>query len=127
ADVRAAAKKEGYTAHAFDDFARMLHHTYQPLDAASAAQLKRLYPAGFAANHTDHYAIASLQVPPAYRTTVLEQLSQVSGITVTDRQQGASRLLEILNSDFNGIALYSSLIVFFALLIGYGRIELALM
>ncbi len=127
ADINAAARQEGYTAHAFDDFVRILNHAYDPLDATSSEQLKRLYPAGFATNDTDHYVITSLQVPPAYRTTVLEQLSKIPGITVTDRQQGASRLLEILNSDFNGIALYSSMIVLFALLIGYGRIELALM
>ena len=127
ADIRAAARQEGYAAHAFDGFEALLHKTYRPLDTPSAALLKTLFPGGFARDGDSHFAIAALKVPPEHRKAVLQRLSQQPGITVTDRQQSALQLLEILNKDFGNIALYSSLIVFLALLVGYGRIELALM
>ncbi len=127
ADISAAAKEEGYNIHAFEGFAQRMDKAYTPLDSTSVSLLKQLYPGGFATDDSHHYAIAALQVTAAHREEVFKQVSQIPEITVTDRQQGASQLLEILNTDFNSIALYSSLIVFFALLIGYGRIELALM
>jgi hypothetical protein len=64
-------------------------------------------------------------VPPQHRSAVLAALKGSDEIIVTDRQQGASQMVRLLNADFQSIALYSSLIVFFALLLAYGRIELA--
>ena len=47
-------------------------------------------------------------------------------VTVLDKQYLTSRFVEIINDDFTRIALMTSLLVFFVLLIVYGRIELTL-
>ncbi len=125
--IHTAALNNGFNKRAFENFTEGLTKPVAALDSGDIAILKRLFPAGFATSDTGNYIIASLQVPEEYRSTVMEQLKTIPEITVTDRQQGAVALLRILNDDFNNIALYSSLIVFFALLIGYGRIELAIM
>ncbi|MBS1690593.1 MAG: MMPL family transporter, partial [Bacteroidetes bacterium] len=88
--------------------------------------LKSFYPGSFATDKNNRYAIAAIKVPQEHRKEVFAALSRQNSVTVTDKQQSAAQLVKVLNSDFNSIALYSTLIVFFALLIGYGRIELTL-
>src|SRR5690606_11452750 len=107
-------------------FENTLSKEYTHFDDESTTVLKSLFPGGFSVSDDEHYAIAALKVPAEYRDEVFNKLEQQTDVTVTDRQQGASQLVDILNTDFTNIAIYSSLIVFFALLLGYGRIELAI-
>lgn len=124
--VNSAAVQSGFAANAFAGFEETITKSYQPLDDESVAVLKTLFPSSFSGNADEHYAIAALKVPAQHRKQVFEALEKQDVVTVTDRQQGASQLVDILKTDFTDIAIYSSLIVFFALLIGYGRIELAI-
>lgn len=124
--INVEAPKLGFNTTAFGVFEQTINSAPALLDSSSVAVLKSFFPGGFSADTSSHYAIAALRVAPANRETVFDLLKNNKSITVTDRQQGASQLVKILNNDFNSIALYSSLIVFFALLIGYGRFELAI-
>jgi 1-acyl-sn-glycerol-3-phosphate acyltransferase len=124
--IRDAAHEEGFSPDAFTGFEAALDSRPGLLHAGSVERLKMLFPGGFSeGNNGLKYAVASLKVPQQHRQAVLAALSGVHGIIVTDRQQGASRMAQILTDDFQSVALYSSMIVFFALLIAYGRIELA--
>ncbi|WP_276134090.1 trifunctional MMPL family transporter/lysophospholipid acyltransferase/class I SAM-dependent methyltransferase [Polluticoccus soli] len=124
--VNQSAQQQGFTTTAFASFPETLNKQYTALDEATVSQLKALYPGGFSLGDGKHYAIAALKVAQEHRKQVFDALSGIDGVTITDRQQGALQLVDILNKDFTSIALYSSLIVFFALLIGYGRFELAI-
>lgn len=124
--IHEAARKNGFAENAFSSFAATIDKNYQPLDTSAVTILKTFFPGSFTFDKDNRYAIAALRVPAEYRRQVFDYLSQQGAVTVTDRQQGATQLVAILNTDFNNIAIYSSFIVFFALLIGYGRIELAL-
>lgn len=124
--VQVAAVQTGFNADAFTGFSNTLNNNYEPFTAEETILLKSLYPGSFTSDSANQYAIASLKVAPEYRKRVFDYLSKQNTVTVTDRQQGATQLVDILNKDFTNIAIYSSLIVFFALLIGYGRIELAI-
>lgn len=124
--VNSAATQTGFTASAFEGFNNTLSKSYAPLDADAVKVLKSLFPGGFSSSADNKYAIAALKVPQEHRKEVFDYLSKQDAVTVTDRQQGAVQLVNILSNDFTNIAVYSSLIVFFALLIGYGRIELAI-
>lgn len=127
AAIRQAARDEGYAPDAFADFEQHLAEPVQPFDSSELAVLKSLFPGGFAEEEAGRsHTVAALKVPAEHRKEVLQAFQKIPGLTVTDRQQGASELVRLLNADFQSIALYSSLIVFFALLIAYGRIELAL-
>lgn len=126
--INTFAPKYGFHAAAFTSFYERLNTNYTTLDSQARGALRSLFPGGFAADEESQYAIASLRVPQEYRQQIFEELSYGNEhLTVTDRQKGAEQLVDILKEDFNSIALYSSMIVFFALLIGYGRIELAIM
>jgi len=124
--VNKAAGELGYNTAAFGAFNTTINKVYTTFDSNSDKVLKGLYPASFSAGNNNHYAIAALKVPQEHRKEVFDYLSKHKEVTITDKQQGAVQLVGVLNNDFNRIAIYSSLIVFFALLLGYGRIELAL-
>jgi 1-acyl-sn-glycerol-3-phosphate acyltransferase len=115
----------GYNAEAFSSFEQLLKNKPEALGEDATKVLRSLFPNGFSKDK--RHAIAALKVPQEHRKEVFKALAAEEDVTVTDRQQGAIQLVDILKKDFNSIALISSLIVFFALLIGYGRIELALM
>lgn len=126
-EIDASASPLGFNTEVLlSGFEETLGRNYTVLDTASVTVLRSLFPGGFSADAADHYAIAALKVPAEHRREVFRALEQEKTVTITDRQQGAVQLVGILNQDFNKIALYSSLIVFFALLIGYGRLELAI-
>lgn len=122
----AAAASLGFSDAAVQGFEATIGKAYAPFNPGSVQVLKSLFPGGFSVGTGNHYAIAALKVPAGHRKDVFKTLEQQSSVTVTDRQQGAAQLVHILNKDFNRIAIYSSLIVFLALLIGYGRFELAI-
>lgn len=127
ASVNTAAQELGYNTAAFSGFNESLTKQYQPLDTSATNILKMLFPGGFSPDKKNRYAIAALKVPAIHRKQVFDVLGKQHEVTVTDKQQGAVQMVKLLNADFNNIALYTTFIVFFALLIGYGRIELALM
>ena len=126
-NVTESATATGFNPQAFATYPETIHKDYAPLDQSSVAVLKSLFPGGFSVDTNVHYAIASLRVSQENRQAVFDEFDDQDQITVTDRQQGATQLVDLLDQDFNRIAVYSSMIVFLALLIGYGRFELAIM
>ncbi len=125
-DVLKYATEAGFSSHAFDDFNRTLHQTYTTFDSSTISFFKDLMPTAVSEQKGKHYAVATLKVAPEYRKEVLTTLEQQKNIVVTDRQSVSEKLLDLLKQDFNHILIYSALLVFVALLIAYGRIELAL-
>lgn len=126
ASVNTYAIANGYNADAFAGFNDVLNKKYESFNPETVTVLKSLFPGSFSSDSDNHYAIAALKVPQEHRKQVFDYLATHKEVTITDRQQGATQLVGILNKDFTNIAIYSSLIVFFALLLGYGRIELAI-
>ena len=57
---------------------------------------------------------------------IQEGLVLIEGVSAFNKSEIATELIAIVKSDFNFILLVSSILVFFSLLIIYGRIELAL-
>ncbi|MEO6833508.1 MAG: MMPL family transporter [Chitinophagaceae bacterium] len=125
--VTNAAAKEGFAKDAFSNYFASLAEVPKKIDTADITLLQNLFPGGFSNNGKGtFYAVAALKTEPSKRAELRDDLIKHPGIVVTDRQQVASQMVQLLNNDFQNIALYSSLIVFFALLIAYGRIELAI-
>lgn len=58
---------------------------------------------------------------------VKSELRKLAGVEIFDRTETASAMLSSVKNDFNYLLLTSSLIVFFTLLLIYGRIELTLL
>lgn len=124
--VNNAAIVAGFSSNAFDQFRGTLTKSYGLFDNDARKLVTTLVPTALNEKERVHYAIAALKVEPGSRQEVLRAFESSNQVTVTDRQSVSERLLSLLGKDFNQILLYSGLLVFLALLIAYGRIELAL-
>ena len=129
ATIEAVAKSAvtaGFSADAFVQFENTINANYQQFDNEARQFLLQLLPNSISQKEGEHYAIASLKVAPNARKEVLKAFENNTQITATDRQSVTQRLLDLLKNDFTKILLCSGGLVFLALLIAYGRIELAL-
>lgn len=124
--VSEEAQVNGFSAGAFDAFAQTIQQDYTPFDREARDFLLQLFPNATGEKDGAHYAIASLKIEPHARAAVLKALASNKQVIATDRQSVSERLLDLLHQDFSKILLYSGLLVFLALLLAYGRIELAL-
>jgi len=124
--VRQEGMAAGFSAQAFNAFDQMLRKEYTPFDPEARTFLAGLLPSSISEKEGQHYAIAALKVEPGARKEVLQAFAEATEVTATDRQAVSERLLDLLKQDFNHLLLYSGALVFLALLIAYGRLELAL-
>ncbi|HEY0273034.1 MAG TPA: 1-acyl-sn-glycerol-3-phosphate acyltransferase [Chitinophaga sp.] len=116
-----------FSPSAFDAFAQLLDQPFTPLDAAAMQQLKSGSLNDFIIEkHGVVSVVTLLKVSAADKQKVYAALEHMPGTTVLDKQYAANRLVTVINNEFNSIAWMTSLLVFFALLLSYGRIELTL-
>ncbi|MBO9727684.1 MAG: 1-acyl-sn-glycerol-3-phosphate acyltransferase [Chitinophaga sp.] len=117
----------GFSNAAFNPFENMLNTAYQPLspDALKILRSGNLGDFIIQKNNTTSL-VTLLKVDPAHKQAVYNALENLPGTTVLDKQYAANRLVEVIKDEFNSIAWMTSLLVFTALLLSYGRIELAL-
>jgi len=121
---RSAAVSNGFTSYAFDPFLDQLHvdTALEPTEAVRAIS-------GEVVAHVNNEVIVAgrLMVPPqaieGLEQTVLEDQRSV----VLHRGMLNARIQQLVGSDLSNILWRTSLIVFLALLITYGRIELTLL
>lgn len=116
----------GFSADAFSPFYQTLQQPYTIFDKEAKDFLLQLFPNSTGSKDGMHYAIVALKIEPGARKQVLQSFNLNKEVIATDRQAVSERLLDLLKQDFNKILLYSGLLVFIALLIAYGRFELAL-
>lgn len=126
AAIREQAAQVGFSPGAFAAFEHTLSQEYTIYDTVTTALLQQMMPANLGQSDGQHYAIATLKVSPGSRATVLQAFTPKTEVIATDRQSVAERLLDLLQQDFNRILWISGSLVFLALLIAYGRLELAL-
>lgn len=119
--------KMGFSEKAFDAFGQLLDKDFQPLSANDTQLLQQGNLGDFIIRKNGNTSLVTLlKVDPAKKQAVYKALEELPGTTVLDKQYAANRLVEIIKDEFNSIAWMTSLLVFAALLISYGRIELAL-
>lgn len=71
--------------------------------------------------------LCRISIDQENKAEVYKELDKLSNTAVIDRGYFSSKMVESTSEDFNYILLVSSLIVFIALLISYGRLELTLL
>ena len=117
----------GYKAAAFEPFSQWLQQDFTPVPESDLQALRAGNLGDFITERKDRVSLVTLlKVDPAQKAAVYNALGEREHTTVLDKQYVANRLAEVIRNEFNSIAWMTSLLVFFALLISYGRIELAL-
>ena len=136
ADKKAALKKiliaEGaavkFREAAFNNFFTLLDKPYEVQPMSAFADLRKNFADDYIIE-SEHVkaVITSIKTPLANVPEVKQSFSQSNDWFVLDKQIIAIKFVEVLNSDFNTILTITALLVFFALLLSYGRIEPTLM
>jgi uncharacterized protein len=131
ATLLATLYKEGaalkFSAIAFDNFKNLLNKNFEPAGAEAMADVRKNFLDDYITEKPGKTSVVTLvKVAPGHKQAVYKAFENEPNITVLDKQYLSERFVEIINSDFSKIALMTSLLVFFVLLLMYGRIELTL-
>lgn len=120
---KAAAKEHGFVAEAFDPFIARLSAT---VPTTEAALLRAISGEVVVRGDQETIVAGRILVPPSEVPLLSEALVDVPGVSVLHRGLLGDRIAQLVGQDLERILVLTSLIVFLALLITYGRIELAL-
>lgn len=126
--IRRNAIKQGFKGNAFAPFENLLDNDfeicrYTPEELENVDVLSdRISVSGSAP-----ILVSSIVIDEADKESVYRQIESLGNTAVVDRAYFSAKMVTSAGEDFNYIIFVSSLIVFVALLISYGRIELTLM
>jgi 1-acyl-sn-glycerol-3-phosphate acyltransferase len=127
AALTAAGRRHKFSATAFQPWQDMVSKTYAPLSAGDEGVLRHAFLNNLIEESPGRVSVLSLLTTPNQRSGPLfEQFAHFPGVYVFDRQYITDTLVKVVNQEFTFIAFWTSLLVFLALLLSYGRIELAL-
>ena len=125
--------REGQTlkfkASAFDGFRDLLDKKFEPTTAEAVERFKQQFLSDYITEQPGKVSVITmLKSGPEHREQVYDRLIDdrlTDGRYILDKQYLTRQFVGMVQEDFNNIALYSSLLVFLALLMAHGRIELA--
>jgi 1-acyl-sn-glycerol-3-phosphate acyltransferase len=124
--VRRAGEQFKFSEVIFQNFEQLLSTNYVPAPIESFNAFKAAFFGDYIIEKDSAITLISLaNVAASAKPEVYEKL-QTSTSQAFDRQMLANVFVEYVHADFNLIVTITSLLVFIALLISYGRIELAL-
>jgi len=127
ARLTAAGAKHKFSAAAFQPFKELVSKTYTPLSTDDEAVLRGAFLNNLIEESPGKVSLLSLITTTPQRARELyAPFADFKGVYVFDRQYITDTLVKIVNQEFTFIAFWTSLLVFVALLLSYGRIELAL-
>ncbi|MCK6691984.1 MAG: 1-acyl-sn-glycerol-3-phosphate acyltransferase, partial [Thermoanaerobaculia bacterium] len=126
-------KQEGkglkYKASAFDGFRALLDKKFEPTPEEAVERFKRQFLSDYITEQPGKVSVITmLKSGPEHREQVYDRLTDdrlTDRRYILDKQYLTRQFVGMVQEDFNNIALYSSLLVFLALLLVHGRIELA--
>jgi 1-acyl-sn-glycerol-3-phosphate acyltransferase len=122
-----ASKQAGFKASGFDGFVRWLDKEFTPAGPDELPGLTTLFLDPYISEGEQLTTVTTiLKVRQEDKPLLYEALKGEAYSFIFDKQFLTSTFMDILNEDFNKLVIISLLIVFFVLLLSYGRIELAL-
>jgi 1-acyl-sn-glycerol-3-phosphate acyltransferase len=110
----------------FNPFWEMLEKRYNPITYNDENKAADVF-SDWITNEADvSMAISQIQLKEGEKESVYSQFSSQKGVVILDKPYFSSSFVNYIVEDFHFVLLVSSLIVFLALLLSYGRFELAL-
>ena len=117
----------GFSPIAFRAFSEMLSKSFNPLDSSETDFLRKGFADDYIISKNNQTSLVTLlKVSPEDKSSIYKTFAGDPQVTVIDREYLASRLVNIVSSDFNQIGWMTSILVFLVLFLTYGRIELTL-
>ncbi len=121
------ADKMGFEEGTFTDFKNILNKKYQIVSYADTSRFCQLFPDWISTSDDLNSFIAQVKIDNIHKRPVYDEIIKHNGIIAVDRAFFAGKMAEDVNHNFYLILYISGLLIFLALLLSYGRIELALM
>lgn len=110
----------------FNNFERLIAKQYKPADPKSFNSIRYAFFDDYIIERDNTTTVISLvNVDPQRKAEVYRQLEDVPAHAF-DRQMLTNLFVEYVNADFNFIVTFTAILVFTALFLSYGRIELTL-
>lgn len=126
--VEANAAALQFAPGCFSGFKVILDKAYQPITfSAKELAASPLFKDWASSVDSLSMLITQVSVKNQYKDEVYRQLGSGKDLVIVDRSYFAQKMAASVNSDFNLILGICSVLVFLALLLSYGRIELAVM
>lgn len=132
--INKTADSIGFSKSAFENFEKWINKDFSSVpqtlgEGLSVRQVLQLLGLSnlVEVNYSKTTLITTVIVQNENLEAVKKELRKIEGIEIFDRAETASSLLDLVKSDFNYILWISASIVFFTLLLIYGRIELTLL
>lgn len=123
-----AATKTGFKPEAFDYFKQLINNQFTPFNYSDSALSQIPVISEWISSSNGTYSVLSkINIKKENKEAVYRNLSDLYNVIVADRAFFSSKMVEQTNNDFNYILLISSAIVFIALFISYGRLELTIL
>jgi 1-acyl-sn-glycerol-3-phosphate acyltransferase len=127
ASLTAAGRPFNFSSTAFQPVDEMLNRSYNPLSIKTQKLLRKVLLNNFIEEKNGQvYILNLLTTTPESTRSVFKILGNTKHSYIFDRQYITHSLVSIVNQEFTFIAFWTSTLVFVALLLSYGRIELAL-
>lgn len=127
ASLNQSGRKAGYKKNAFNSFFSILDIETEKIDSADFHLLSNAVGKEAVTVSPEITTIVSvLKIPASARSEVYNLISKQLDTSLLDNKFLSSQLASIINADFDFIAIFTSLLVFLALLFTYGRIEMAM-
>ena len=130
ASVSAAVHREGsalhFSAGVLSQFDSLVTHRFAVADSAALSSFRAAFFDDYIIEKNGTATVISLaNVPPQHKPEVYAAL-QPTPANAFDKQMITNLFVEFVHADFSFIVTFTALLVFLALLISYGRIELTL-
>lgn len=128
-NIQAAARSFGFKEGTFDTFCQWLNQPFeeQKYQADANETSARLMNEWMTSADSISMLITQVRISDAAKDSVYQQFSTDNDVVIFDRAYFANKWVSAINDDFYLILYISSFLIFFALWISYGRIELTLM
>jgi uncharacterized protein len=125
-EVRGKGAELKFSNQVIQNFETLISKDYEVASAPMMSQIRAAFFDDYIIEKNGAVTVISLaNVNPVNKQNLYERL-QHSPVHAFDRQMLTNLFVEYVNADFNFIVTFTAVLVFFALLLLYGRIELTL-
>ena len=123
-----AATAKGFKSGAFARFEELISREYTPC-GYTAEEIGAIPIVAEWVSHNEDFSslMCRVVVDESNKQELYAEIDELANTTIIDRSYFSAKMVEATSNDFNYILLMSSLIVFVALFLSYGRIELTLL
>jgi len=122
--VREEGKALGFSNQVLDNFERLISRHYESVSANSMNLIRTAFFDDYIIERDTIVTVITLaNVDPSRKSAVYQALENAP-VKSFDRQMLTNLFVEYINADFNFIVTFTAILVFVALFISYGRIEL---